>query len=76
MCLAVPSKIVKIENDIGTIDVNGVKKKVSLYLIEDASIGDYVLVHAGFAINKIDEKAARQSLKYFQELALSLPKKA
>ena len=58
MCLAVPSKIVEIENNMGTIDVDGVKGKVSLLLLEDPKVGDYVIVHAGFAIQQIDEEAA------------------
>ncbi|MBU2521394.1 MAG: HypC/HybG/HupF family hydrogenase formation chaperone [Proteobacteria bacterium] len=69
MCLAIPSKIVKIENTIGTIDVAGIKKEISLLLLEDAKVGDYVIVHAGFAIHKIDESTAMESLKYLRELA-------
>ena len=71
MCLAIPSKIVKIENTIGTIDAGGVKKEISLLLLENARIGDYVIVHAGFAIHKIDESTAMESLKYLRELAFS-----
>ena len=69
MCLAVPSKIVKIEDNIGIIDVEGVQKEVSLLLIEDPMIGDYVIVHAGFAIQKIDEAEANESLKILREMA-------
>lgn len=68
MCLAIPSKIVNIENTIGTIDAGGVKKEISLLLLENARIGDYVIVHAGFAIHKIDELTAMESLKYLREL--------
>jgi len=69
MCLAVPSKITKIENGIGTIDVDGVKRTASLLLVEDASVGDYVIVHAGFALHKIDEKAAMETLDILKEAA-------
>ena len=69
MCIAIPSKIVNIENDIGTIDVEGIKRKVSLQLLDDANVGDYVIVHAGFAIDKIDELEARRSLKTIREVA-------
>jgi hydrogenase expression/formation protein HypC len=69
MCLAIPSKIIKIESNIGIIDVAGIKKEISLLLLEDAKVGDYVIVHAGFAIHKIDESAAMESLKYLRELA-------
>ena len=68
MCIAIPSKIVHIENETGTIDVEGVKRKVSLQLLDDAKVGDYVIVHAGFAIDKIDELEARRSLNTIREV--------
>ncbi len=71
MCLAIPSKIVKIENNVATIDVDGVRREASLLLIEDPKIGDYVIVHAGFAINKLNEEDAKESLKLLRE-AVSL----
>ena len=67
MCLAIPSKINKIENQVATVDVEGVRRKVSLLLLEDAQVGDYVIVHAGFAIHKIDEAEALESLKLLKE---------
>ena len=75
MCLAVPSKITKIENGIGTIDVDGVKRTTSLLLVEDASVGDYVIVHAGFALHKIDEKAAMETLNILKEAAAFVDKR-
>jgi len=69
MCLAIPSKIVKIENGIGTIDVDGVQRTASLLLVEDAIVGDYVIVHAGFALHKIDEVDAMESLRILKEAA-------
>ncbi|MBW1805976.1 MAG: HypC/HybG/HupF family hydrogenase formation chaperone [Deltaproteobacteria bacterium] len=69
MCLAIPSKIVKIENGMGTIDVDGVTRKASLLMVEGAKVGDYVIVHAGFALHKIDEEAAMESLKLLKEAA-------
>ncbi len=69
MCLAIPSKIIKIENNIATIDVDGVRRQASLLLMEDAAVGDYVIVHAGFAIQKIDETAASESLELLREAA-------
>jgi hydrogenase expression/formation protein HypC len=71
MCLAIPSKIVKIENNMATIDVDGVRREASLLLIENPKIGDYVIVHAGFAINKLNEEDALESLKVIRE-AVSL----
>ena len=68
MCLAIPAKITKIDNSMGTIDMEGTQREVSLLLLEDAKIGDYVIVHAGFAIHKIDEAEAQESLKVLREL--------
>ena len=69
MCLAVPAKIISIEDSMGTIDMAGVKKKVSLILLEDAEVGDYIIVHAGFGIHKIDEEVAMESLRILREAA-------
>jgi hydrogenase expression/formation protein HypC len=69
MCLAIPSKITKIEDGIGTIDVDGVQRTCSLLLLEDARVGDWVIVHAGFALHKIDETAAMESLAILKEAA-------
>jgi hydrogenase expression/formation protein HypC len=69
MCLAIPSKIVKIEDNVATIDVDGIKREASLLLIENPEVGDYVIVHAGFAINKINEEDALESLKLLKEAA-------
>ena len=68
MCLAVPCKIVSIEGDIATIEVAGVQREASLSLINDPTIGDYVIVHAGYAIHKIDETTAMESLKALNEV--------
>ena len=68
MCLAIPSKIIKIDQNAATIDVDGVKREASLLLLENPKVGDYVIVHAGFAIDKIDEKSAMESLKALREI--------
>ena len=67
MCLAIPSKIVKIENQMATIDVDGVRRKASLLLLENAGVGDWVIVHAGFAIQKLDEAGALETLRLLKE---------
>lgn len=70
MCLAVPSKIIQINNLLAVVDVYGARKEVSLVLLpEDAVVGEYVLVHAGFAIQKIDHEAAKESLKLIKQYA-------
>jgi hydrogenase expression/formation protein HypC len=70
MCLAVPSKIVTVDNLLAVVEVFGARKEVSLILLpEDAQVGEYVLVHAGFALQKIDESAAQASLSLIKEVA-------
>ncbi|MGD2269568.1 MAG: HypC/HybG/HupF family hydrogenase formation chaperone [Desulfobacterales bacterium] len=75
MCLAIPSKVVEIDAGMATIDVDGVKRQASLLLLEDVKIGEYVIVHAGFAIHKIDEKDALESLRLLKEAAALLEQK-
>jgi len=68
MCLAIPSKIIEVKDSMATIDVYGAQREISLMLLEDeVNIGDYVLVHAGFAIQKILEKDALDTLKLFDQ---------
>jgi len=77
MCIAIPSKIVNIENNMATVDVDGVKREASLLLLDDPKVGDYVVVHAGFAIHKINEAEAMESLKLMREAVfLSFDKKS
>ena len=70
MCLSIPSKIIQIESEnIATVDTMGVQRQVSLDLMaEPVSIGDYVLIHIGFAMTKMDEAAALDSLELYQEM--------
>ena len=75
MCLAIPSKITKIENNMATIDVEGIQREASLMLLEDARVGDYVIVHAGFAISKLDEAAARETLDLLREAIAAVDKR-
>jgi hydrogenase expression/formation protein HypC len=76
MCLAIPSKITRIENDMATIDVDGVRREASLLLLEDVQVGDYVIVHAGFALHKIDEEAATETLELLREAASLLDRES
>ncbi len=69
MCLAVPMKIESIADGIATVDMGGTKRDVSIAFIEDPSIGEYILVHAGFAIQKIDEKEAAETVRLLNEMA-------
>jgi hydrogenase expression/formation protein HypC len=63
MCLAVPSKIIEINGNVARVDVDGVVREASIMLLDDVEIGDYVIVHAGFAISRVDEAAAIQTLE-------------
>jgi hydrogenase assembly chaperone HypC/HupF len=69
MCLAVPSKIIEVDGYMATVDVMGLRKQVSLMLLpEEPKIGEYVLVHAGFAINKMEPAEAEEALRIFEKI--------
>ena len=69
MCIAVPSQIIVIDDMMATIDVQGARRQVSLMLLpEPASVGDYVLVHAGYAIQRLDPEAGVETLSLFNEI--------
>jgi len=68
MCLAVPSKIIEINDALAKVEVDGVVREASLMLLEDAGIGDYVIVHAGFAISKVDEESALQTIEDMRKI--------
>lgn len=68
MCLGLPLKIVEIDNKEAIGELNGVKRKVRIDLIENLKIGDYVMIHAGFAIEKLDESSALETLDIVNEL--------
>jgi len=67
MCLAVPMRIIEIRGEMGDVEVGGVKREVGLMLLEDAKVGDWVIIHAGFAIAKLDEDQASETLGLLKE---------
>ena len=70
MCLAIPAEIIHIENEMATVRVGDALRKASLMLLpEEAHTGDYVIIHAGFALHKVDPTEARESLRLLRELA-------
>ncbi len=71
MCLSIPSKVVEIdENNVATVETLGVTRKVSLDLIsEEVKVGEYVLIHVGYAMQKIDTQFALESLEVYQKIA-------
>ncbi len=71
MCLGIPMKIISIEGDEAVAQVEGVKRTVQLNLIDNIGVGDYVLVHAGFAIEKMDATAAQESIKLRKDYGIS-----
>ena len=69
MCLAIPGRIERVQEDdlrTGTVSFGGISKDVCLALVPDAGVGDYVIVHVGFAISKVDEVAAQETLAMYQ----------
>ncbi|WP_428035320.1 HypC/HybG/HupF family hydrogenase formation chaperone [Amphritea sp.] len=69
MCLAIPVEVVKIlDSDTAIADIGGVRKEINIALIEDLLVGDFVILHVGYALNKIDPEEARRTLELFAEL--------
>ncbi len=73
MCLAIPGKIVEIvdeNNSIAKVEVGGVKRNINIGMLgkEEARVGDYVLIHVGFAMSKVDEKEAEDTLRILKEI--------
>lgn len=72
MCLAIPARIVELlPGDACRVDLGGVRKEISLALVDGAGVGDYVIVHVGYALSKLDEEEARQTLALFAEAGLT-----
>jgi hydrogenase expression/formation protein HypC len=68
MCLAIPSKIIKIDEMVATVDVYGARRDVNLILLpEEVMVGDYVLVHAGFALQKVEREYAEESISLIKK---------
>jgi hydrogenase expression/formation protein HypC len=69
MCLSIPAKVIDIEGCIAEVSIGGTILKAGLQMVENISIGDYVLLHAGFAIQKISEEEALETFKILQEMS-------
>ena len=67
MCLSIPAKIDSIEGEMAMVSVGNVTYKASLQLLDDVQVGDYILLHTGFAIQKISEEEAAETLRIFEE---------
>jgi hydrogenase expression/formation protein HypC len=73
MCLAIPGKITSVTGDdplwrTGKVDFGGIQKDVNLACVPEASVGDYVIVHVGFALSKVDEKEANEVFEYLRQM--------
>ena len=73
MCLAIPARVVALpEPDTALIDVAGVRKRISLALVEDVAIGDYVIVHVGYALTRLDPAEAQRTLEAFARAGIDV----
>lgn len=74
MCLAIPAQVVELrDNDSALVDLAGVKKEISLALLDGVAVGDYVIVHVGYALNKLDPDEAEKTLRLFAEMGELTP---
>ncbi len=69
MCLAVPMQVISKKDAVGIAEIGGVKKDVSFLMLPEAEVGDYVIVHAGFAIQILNQEEAEERLKLFRQMA-------
>ena len=69
MCLALPVRVVELrENELGIVDLGGVRREISLAMVDDVQVGDYVIVHVGYALSKLDTEEAERTLRLFAEI--------
>lgn len=69
MCIAVPALITSIEDKEAQVEIGGIARRISLWLTPEAEVGDYVLLHTGYAINIFDQEEAEETLKLLEEIA-------
>lgn len=72
MCLAIPAKIESIDGDRAQADIRGLKRRIGLALLPDARVGEYVLLHAGFAIQRIDQHEAEETYRLLEETGITI----
>lgn len=68
MCLAIPMKILKKDKENATVESSGLKKDINISFLKHVEIGDYVIVHAGFAIEKLDKKKAKETIDLLNQI--------
>ena len=69
MCLGVPAKIMETGDGAAVVELGGVRREISVMLLDDVSVGEWVIIHAGFAIEKLSEEEAERTLALFREIA-------
>ena len=70
MCLAIPARVVEmLADEVAVVELDGLRKEISLALVEGVSVGDYVIVHVGYALNRLDAEEAEKTLALFAEMA-------
>ena len=67
MCLAVPAEVIETDGDEAVVELGGIRKRVSLMLVDDVDVGDFVIVHVGFALTKLDRDEANETLALLRE---------
>jgi len=73
MCLAIPAEVISNKDDKAILDIGGAQREASLVLLDEVKVGDYVIVHAGFAIQRMDREAALETLKLLREMVAQVP---
>jgi hydrogenase expression/formation protein HypC len=73
MCLAIPARVVEVlADEMAVVDLSGVRKEISLALVDDVGVGDYVILHVGFALNKLNAEEAEKTLALFAEMGAAV----
>ena len=73
MCLAIPVRVVELcADDMAIVDLSGVRKEISLAMVDDVAVGDYVILHVGFALSKLDPEEAAKTLALFSEMGAAV----
>jgi hydrogenase expression/formation protein HypC len=70
MCIALPCKVIEVSGDTALVELGGTRRSVLLDLVDDVRVGEYVIVHAGYAINKVDQKVAEETLDLVRNMNL------
>ncbi len=73
MCLGIPAQVMELTESVAVVEVGGVRREVSVELIDGVATGDWVIIHAGFAIQKLDPEEAEKTLQLFKEIADAIP---